>query len=221
MKKITLVIIDGFGTETKEYEKLCISIQNKFKCLNITEILFFTSNNNFKNSDFNIVYTSKNLNYLDLNTLMLQNVASYTDAEKLLFIQLDGYPLNVHLWDEQFLEYDYIGAPWPAGKPWTGDKPIVGNGGFCIRSRKIYDITKNIIGYEDYFKKSLVNEDVCISVVLRKQLEEQGIKFAPVELARKFSVEIPLDDNHTIFNSFGFHGRSHLTQISQEYNESI
>jgi hypothetical protein len=49
-----------------------------------------------------------------------------------------------------------------------------------------------------------------LSVVVRSQLEERGIRFAPVELARKFSVEIPIDENHILKNSCGFHGKRHF-----------
>jgi hypothetical protein len=213
MKKITLVAIDGLGTETDDYEKLCILIHKNFKCLNIDEILFFTSNINYKNNNFNVKYLEKPLNYLDLNVLMLQNIADYSDAEKFIFVQLDGYPLNEDLWDERFLDYDYIGAPWPAGKPWTGNNSVVGNGGFCIRSRKLYNITKNISNYPNYFINGRINEDVFISVLLRPYLENHGIKFAPVELAKKFSIEIPISADHKIENCFGFHGKSHLQKL--------
>jgi hypothetical protein len=209
MKNITLVAIDGLGTETEPYEKLCNDIIAKFPCLNINEVLFFTANRGYKNSSFNIVDLDNPLDYTDLNVLMFQDIADYSDGEYFMMIQLDGHPVNAHHWTPEFLEYDYIGAPWPAGMRWTGNSPVVGNGGFSIRSRRIYEITRHAEGYSEYHRKTINNEDVMLSVVVRSQLEERGIRFAPVELARKFSVEIPIDENHTLKNSFGFHGKSH------------
>lgn len=210
MKNITLVVIDGLGTETEAYEQLCDKITNKFPFLNVNEVLFFTSNKNYSNSRFNVVELDNPLDYTDLNTLMFQDIADYSDGEYFMIVQLDGYPLNAQHWTPEFLEYDYIGAPWPAGMRWTGNSPVVGNGGFSIRSRKIYEITTHAEGYSEYHRKTINNEDVMLSVVVRPQLEERGIRFAPVELARKFSVEIPIDKDHTVENSFGFHGKDYI-----------
>jgi hypothetical protein len=48
-----------------------------------------------------------------------------------LIIHADGFAVNSEAWTSEFLNYDYIGARWGDG--------IVGNGGFCLRSRKLYD----------------------------------------------------------------------------------
>jgi hypothetical protein len=221
MKKITLVAIDGLGTESIEYENLCYSIKSKFKCLNITEILFITPNKIFKNKFFNIKYLEKSLNYLDLNVLMLQKLSDYSDGEYFLIVQPDGYPLNLELWDNSFLDYDYIGAPWPAGMRWTGNSPVVGNGGFSIRSKKLYELTKKLQGYEEFHKNTLTNEDVMISVVLKDYLKQNNCTIAPVEVARNFSVEIPLDDNHSINTAFGYHGKSHLNKMKENQDARL
>ena len=213
MKNITLVAIDGLGTETEAYEYLINYILNKFDCLDINEILFITANKEYVNPDFNIVHLPDVLNYLDLNILMLQGLIKYSSGDYFMMIQQDGHPVNADKWDPRFLEYDYIGAPWPAGMRWTGNNPLVGNGGFSIRSRKLYEITKTITGYVEFFNQTRTNEDVLISAVLRSKLEEAGIKFAPVELAKKFSVEIPISDDHTIDSTFGYHGKRHLDRM--------
>jgi hypothetical protein len=117
-----------------------------------------------------------------------------------LVFQWDGYPLNPHLWTDEFLQYDYIGAPWPTHHVSTsmGGKQV-GNGGFSLRSRKLYDaLLKHPI--------SMANEDLHICCTLRADLEAAGIKFAPLEVARRFAIEIPLDENHKLTNTFGFHG---------------
>ena len=55
----------------------------------------------------------------------------------MLIIQHDGFILNHKAWDNEFLNYDYIGAP----VYWMGNKLIeVGNGGFSLRSKKLLKI---------------------------------------------------------------------------------
>jgi hypothetical protein len=213
VKNITLVAIDGLGTESDKYESIVYGILDRFQFLNINEILFITPNKQYKNSKFNIIYLPKPLNYIDLNELMFQGLIHYTSGEYFMVIQTDGYPLNPDNWNQEYLEYDYIGAPWPSGMRWTGNNPLVGNGGFSIRSRKLYEITKSVQGYREFHNATRTNEDVTISAIIRSHLESSGIKFAPVELAAKFSVEIPLSEDHTIDTTFGFHGKSHLERM--------
>ena len=53
-----------------------------------------------------------------------------------LIIHADGFAVNPEAWTDEFLNYDYIGARWGDG--------VVGNGGFCLRSRKLYDALKDM-----------------------------------------------------------------------------
>jgi len=45
--------------------------------------------------------------------------------------QHTGFPIRPDLWDDGFLQWDYIGAPWTNG--------VVGNGALCLESRKMMD----------------------------------------------------------------------------------
>lgn len=110
-------------------------------------------------------------------------------AAHVLIVQHDGYIVHPEAWDARFLEYDYIGAPWPGGG--------VGNGGFSLRSRRLLDALAEI-------RESLTAphpEDYAIAVTYRPALEALGVRFAPTDLARRFSVE-----NEPYAGSFGFHG---------------
>ena len=51
-----------------------------------------------------------------------------------LFIQWDSWIVDPSMWRSQFLDCDYIGAPW-----WYRDGLNVGNSGFCIRSKALID----------------------------------------------------------------------------------
>ena len=61
-------------------------------------------------------------------------------------------------------------------------------------------------------------EDTYISYKLRAYLESQGIKFAPVALAKQFSLESNEIDGIEWTNQFGFHGLT-WTDISRWLKE--
>ena len=109
-----------------------------------------------------------------------------------------------------FLNYDYIGAPWP--KEWEKimDRPSrVGNGGFSLRSKKIMETVSKLEYNPQYNSTADRTEDNFICLQNFHLLQTMGIKFAPVELASKFSFENPTEEN-SIDNTFGFHGRHPL-----------
>lgn len=116
-----------------------------------------------------------------------------------LFVSHDGWILNPHLWRDEWLDLDMIGAPWPA--EWgTGHR--VGNTGFCLRSQRFLAAVAG--------GASLRNDqpgDIFACRTLRRPLEEMGMRFATVAQAGVFSWE---HYNHDIECgpgvSFGFHG---------------
>jgi hypothetical protein len=109
-----------------------------------------------------------------------------------LFINWDGFIVNPNAWESAFFEYDYIGAPWP----WLNHS--VGNGGFCLKSRKF--LTNQIEICKDY---SLIeNEDIELSITLRNQFEARGCRYASSRIGYKFSTEY---GNYDENQSFGFH----------------
>jgi hypothetical protein len=130
-------------------------------------------------------------NTRDYSALMLTGIAPHVRGSHALVIQWDGFILHPERWDPAFLDYDYIGAVWP---PFP-DTPV-GNGGFSLRSRKL------LAALERPDIVILHPEDKCICITNRTLLERDcGIRFAPVEVAERFSVErTPWHD------AFGFHG---------------
>jgi hypothetical protein len=83
---------------------------------------------------------------------------------------------------KEFLEYDYIGAPWI--KDERHNSYNVGNGGFSLRNPKIMiEITKRITNKEDYE----IPEDVYFT---KKMLEYSLGKLASWEVARGFATEL-------------------------------
>lgn len=131
---------------------------------------------------------------------MLNDLHKYIDTEYCLSTNDDGYIINPKLWTDEFFEYDYIGAPWPIGSPWC-PRSRVGNGGFVLKSKKLIDLCKNI-NYQGG------HEDVIITNVYYDYFVDNGCIFAPVDVACKFSLELPLTDvEYDLSKCFGFHGK--------------
>jgi hypothetical protein len=108
-------------------------------------------------------------------------------------VQWDGFVLDARRWDPTFLDYDFIGAPWPQFE----DGHNVGNGGFSLRSRRL------MRGCQDERFTDGHPEDVAIGRLNRDFLEDEyGCRFPSAEVAERFSYERtkPADP------SFGFHG---------------
>lgn len=144
----------------------------------------------------------------DFSKFCLRDLHNYVDTEYVLLVQYDGFVLNADSWTDDFLKYDYIGAPWDVGS-WETDlfseelkgKWVVGNGGFSIRSKRFLEVSAQLASegkIEKYHP-----EDIALCVWYRDLVENEGIKFAPVELAHLFSVESKVE---VYRKPFGFHG---------------
>jgi Protein of unknown function (DUF5672) len=128
--------------------------------------------------------------------VMLKGTAEHVNTGHALYVQWDGIANDKQQWTDEFLNYDYIGAPWP----WEKEGYNIGNGGFSLRSRRLLDACQD--PQVTLTDKIAVAEDAIIGGVKRDYLEQQyGIKFAPTQLARQFSFEL---GEHV--PSFGFHG---------------
>lgn len=134
----------------------------------------------------------------DYSRFMLHNLADYVDTSHALCVQWDGFVLSGQAWDPGFLQFDYIGAVWPH----FHDRNNVGNGGFSLRSKRLLDACRDLP-----FDGSQP-EDILISRLCRKTLEDRGIRFAPEEVARRFSYE----RTEPTGQEFGFHGAFNLVR---------
>jgi hypothetical protein len=133
----------------------------------------------------------------DYSLFCLRDMPGHITTDFALIVQWDGYIANTSAWTAAFRKYDYIGAPIPSN---VGGPPIVGNGGFSRRSRALLGELPSLP-----FVANL-GEDWIISSVMRRSLEKAGIRFAPVELAERFSHEVRRPTRPT----FGFHGMPNL-----------
>lgn len=144
----------------------------------------------------------------------VRELENYVDTDFVLIVQYDGFILNPQSWNDEFLKYDYIGAPWLVAD-WSVrdfDFPesllghwVVGNGGFCLRSKKFVQTCARLAREGKILKTH--PEDVVLCVWNRDLFEKEEIRFAPVELAKQFSIEGEERDGE-YKDQFGFHGFS-------------
>lgn len=142
------------------------------------------------------------------NYKIIYELHNYVQTDFAMLIHADGYPVNPEAWRPEFLEYDFIGAPWPLPKddfsyrtP-EGDLVRVGNS-VSIRSKKILELPSKLnLEWKSYYGNT--NEDGFLCVHNKRILEENGCRFAPVEVAKYFSREHEIAENEGI-ETFAFH----------------
>ena len=110
-----------------------------------------------------------------------------------LVIQWDSWIINPQAWRDEFLKFDYIGAPW-----WYNTRNV-GNGGFSLRS---IALAKYVAAHPHIFHLNHP-EDNSLCRVYRDALEDKGYQWADNSTALDFSFECvgPISRG----KHFGFH----------------
>jgi hypothetical protein len=151
----------------------------------------------------------------DHEWFVLEKIPTFFKTRFCLFSEWDAAVANPAAWTDDFLNYDYIGAPWPYGSveerwwekmyrptgqgaPVTTERNNVGNGGFSLRSKKFCELVSKKVNRRNPHQ---LCSDAWMARTLRPELEKQDIKFAPETVAARFSCE---DAIYT--GQFGFHG---------------
>ncbi|MFZ4600168.1 MAG: DUF5672 family protein [Terrimicrobiaceae bacterium] len=132
-------------------------------------------------------------------------LGKYFDTQFMLHIETDGFPFNFHHWDDDFLNYDYIGAPWPPHCLRFGQHNV-GNGGCSIQSKKFRDV---LWENRNFYIKGLPSDVFFGMPEIIKQCQLADIKFPPMETAIRFSYENPIPEfpDWKYEKSFAFHGK--------------
>lgn len=156
----------------------------------------------------------------DFSRFCIEDLHRYVDTEFVMLVQYDGFVLSAARWNPEFLNYDYIGAPIDTSSwtKWNMAIPlpsmVVGNGGFCIRSKKLLEVSAKLA-----IEGKIPNmhpEDIAICLAYKDLFEKEGITYASVDLAKKFSVQ---SDYGKYEKPFGFHGLygNNMDTLIEEY----
>ena len=216
-KSISLVFI--FDTRIKHSVLSALNCMAKVKFNNV---LFFTSKVDDKELDIIRDYVqiikvdAINTMYKYVETLF-NIVPDYLNTKYALVCQYDGTIISSKAWNDDFLNYDYIGAPWK--KAFQGEESLkyypkysVGNGGASLRSTKLMKLCRDDELIKNALPKDKRQEDafLCKNSYIRKHLEEDcGIKYAPIELAIQFGYECDVEgythDYNRLFTMHSIH----------------
>ena len=150
------------------------------------------------------------LDYKGYNEFVAMTLWQYVAADFALLVQNDSWILDGKKWDDRWLMFDYIGAGWPIPEDNTtyrtpsGRLVRVGNGGFSLRSRRLLR-APTILGLEfSDLGTGFPHEDGFLCVHNGDTLQDNGIKFAPLSVAVKFSRELDIPEL-VDKDTFGFH----------------
>ena len=143
------------------------------------------------------------------NHFMVYELAPYIRTDYILLVHADGFVIHPDKWQDAFLNYDYIGSPWPlptndyAYRDSRGNVCRVGNS-VSLRSKRLlsYPSEHSLpwVPVDDGF----YNEDIFLCCHSKNQREADGMRFAPLELAVHFGREHMLPENQGI-EPFAFH----------------
>lgn len=189
-KDITLVAVTSYAFELTKR-----AIQRTLETLPCREVLVMCNKNIFPDGRWIEINP---ITIEEYNTIMFKHLWPYIKTDHVLVVQFDGMAVNPEFWDDDFLNFDYIGAVWP----WPHHPPEykVGNGGFSLRSRRLINMLKDkeVVEHRDLPPY----EDLYIGVHYKDHLVSRGIKIADIRTASRFSHEHFPDKK----DSFGFHG---------------
>ena len=168
--------------------------------------------------NINVQTIDKKIDLKEYNRMCIEDLNSFIDTDYCLLMQWDGFVLDANRWRDQFLEYDYIGAPWNVPK---NSRNNIGNGGFSLRSKKFLEISSKLKYNPDQCEWLHPNQKLAFPVPPEdwymcysnhSYFHSNDIKFPDTKTAYSFSVEHsssikpynPFDIK--TYKSFGFHG---------------
>lgn len=203
-----LTILGNTNPSLKEnYQLINKIIDASYDTLRFNNIKILSAQNeifDFKQKDISIVKINP-MSQAGYNAFCVNELYKYVDTDFVLLFQNDGFILNPQHWSDDFLNYDYIGAPWP-----SHENSRVGNGGFSLRSKKFLNTTKDLVYLNNVGLSggSCTPEDHLLCRHYYDYLIKAGIKFAPIDIAIRFSFEQHISE-YPFWNndmSLGFHG---------------
>lgn len=188
----TLVCIDCCN-----HELSIRALEHSMRQCGFDRIVFFTDRD-FSLDGIDVMKIPTITTKEQYSRFVIKELNKYIHTDFILMIQYDGFIINPEAWSDEFLKYDYIGDKWH----WYHDGFNVGNGGFSLRSKRLMQALS-----DESINASSVEygEDTLICRTYRSLLENKyGIKFAPENIADRFSYERSADFRAD--HPFGFHG---------------
>ena len=179
----------------KDIEFGCVKLLSHYTPYGLTSSIEFVRIKRIKNID-------------DWSKKIIYDLNQYIDTDFALLVHADGFVVNSSSWRDEFLEYDYIGAPWPLPSDNYSYRDIHGNivrvgNSVSLRSKRLIELPIKLnIPWKPYC--GYYNEDGFICVKNKHIYEENGMKLATIEIAKYFSHEAMIPEIKNI-KPFVFH----------------
>lgn len=155
---VTLVTVD-----TVVHALTRLAIKDSMRQAKFAEVIAF-SDKIMLLPDVRTIYCNVSSNY-EAEEFTWYGFYPHIKTSHFLICQWDGWVLNHEAWTDEFLKYDYVGAPW-----WYKDGLNVGNGGFSLRSCRL---AKFLAEHKEEYPFS-IPEDEALCRTHRRKLEQEG-----------------------------------------------
>lgn len=189
LDRVTLVCVD-----TINQGAALISLKKSMDQCRFAKVKFFT-NIPIKEDGIETVLIPEIKSKEEYSRWIIKELYRYFDTDFVLVTQADGWVLDGVAWDDAFMDYSYIGAPWL-----YFDGRNVGNGGFSLRSKEL-----QVLLGTDPLIQVVHPEDDVIGRLYRGYLELRGMRFPSDDIADRFSFEL----REPVCSTFGFHSFFH------------
>lgn len=194
LNNVSLLAVD-----CRDPERACQALKYSAREITFADVMIFTSVS-LDRQDISVHQIEPFTDLAGYSSFCLKKLVDYISTDYVITVQTDGFIINPYLWCDSFLDYDYIGAPWPASAPWC-TRSRVGNGGFSLRSRTFMELAARLDC--DYR-----HEDILLTNTLHDYFVGNGCRYAPVEVAMKFALESKIPEcEYDLNKCFGFHGK--------------
>ena len=145
----------------------------------------------------------------DYSHFCIYELGKHIRTDYALIVHHDGFVVNPSSWQDGFLQYDYIGSPWPLPKDGVRYRDALGNivrvgNGVSLRSKRLMDFPKKAGIPWEKTQSGDYNEDCFLCCKNKVLLEENGMRFAPLDVAVHFGREHTIPENEGI-EPFLFH----------------
>ncbi len=205
IEDVTLVAV-----ATTEVEATAKALEYSTKKLKFERVLLLSHYNPKPESNFyEHIQISEFDNVGEWGKFIVFELYKYIQTKHIMLIHADGFIVNPNLWDNIFLDYDYIGAPWPIPKDNFSYRDYYGNiirmgNSVSLRSKRLLELPSRLKLDWQTADHGYFHEDGFICVQNRHILQDNGINFAPLSVACRFSREKPILENKGI-EPFAFH----------------
>jgi hypothetical protein len=189
---VTLVIRDAYCPDLAR-----LALQDTLKLIKPEEVLVF-SPNNLHVPEALWWESPKWITLKEHCEFFWYKMPEYIRTPMVLSIEWDGWVIAPSQWSPEFMEYDFVGAPW-----WYNESHNVGNG-LGLRSLKLMEF---LIKHKELLPVQ-AKEDEVLCRTYRPILEMHGFKWPSEQLASRFSFECTrpsIESKHFMFHdSFNF-----------------